>query len=814
MHHHLNYKQKSLHLALVLALSGYAVLPAFAAETATSDPTIRQYHIPAGDLSSALQALAGESGLILTFAPEQTAGKQSNSLNGNYTIEQAFEVLLNGTGLTTRKNQNNQYYLIKSSTPVAPAPNNHSAKEAETLPEVKVVDHIDHLAINNLQNEGKTADGYKVETISSVGALGRMKLQDTPFAMSVVPQELIQNIQAQSPDDIYKLNPSTRTTTPQITGFSPNVNIRGFGGYNTAENGMRRAYNHVATMEDKERVEILNGLSGFLYGAASPGGMINFVYKRPTIERLSSVTVGNYGGDQYYVHGDFGGRIDDEGRVGYRLNIVKQDGGTAIDHQSIRRELVSGAIDWQVTDKLLMEFNAAYNHYLTTGPSAYWYVKPGVKRPSAPDASKYWGQQWGDDEFRNLKLMGKVSYKLNDYVTLRGAYMRDYIDREGSAGTYNYPDSATSYTQLALAGDNTSDIFNAGQIFADINFDTGAITHKVTTGYYMNSDLSRGSDYDSGFFNLGPFPMNRPTYVAKPAFNADNSAMFTQGKDLNENYVLGDLVTFSDQWSALVGVNRSRLLSYSYGSPGVRDSDSSYDKSRTSPVTSLLYKPAPWLTSYLSYIEGLEAGGRAPNTVQYTNANQAMPPMVSRQKELGIKASVGNLLLTSAIFEIEKAYQYTEINGGSSTYRQSGRQNHKGIEFGATGKVTDQWTVISGLTLLDPTIKKSDLAGNDPINVPKQFAKVYSEYALSQVPGLTMTGGIYYTGKQYADDINADRLPSVVTVDIGARYHTVVSNHPLTLRLNINNLFDKNYWLNSYYVGAPRSVAFSANLQF
>jgi iron complex outermembrane recepter protein len=812
--YHRKYKQKSLHLALLLALSGYATMPAFAEEAAMPNQAVKQYRIPAGDLSSALQTLAGESSLILTFAPEQTAGKQSNGLNGNYTVEQAFEVLLNGTGLAARKNQNNQYYLIKSSVPATPAPGNRSAKEAETLPEVKVVDHTDNLASNNLQNEGKAVNGYKVDTISSVGALGKMKLQDTPFAISVVPQELIQNIQAQSPDDVYKLNPSTRTTTPQITGFSPNVNIRGFDGYNTAENGMRRPTNHVATMEDKERVEILNGLSGFLYGAASPGGMVNFVYKRPTIERLSNVTVGNYGGDQYYVHGDFGGRIDDEGRVGYRLNIVKQDGGTAIDHQSIRRELVSGAIDWQITDKLLLEFNAAYNHYLTERPSAYWYVDTGMKRPSAPDASKYWGQKWGSDEFRNVKLMGKVTYELNDYLTLRGAFMRDYVDREGSAGTYNYPDATPTYTQLALAGDNTADIFNASQIFADIKFDTGDISHKVTTGYYMNSDLYRGSSYDSGAFNLGPFSLDRPTYVTKPAFAADNSAMFTKGKDLNENYVIGDLITFNEQWSALAGVNRSRILSYSYASPGIRDSGNEYDKSRTSPVASLLYKPVPWLTSYLSYVEGLESGGRAPNTVQYTNANQAMPPMVSRQQEFGIKATVGNLLLTSAIFEIEKAYQYTEVNGLTSTYRQNGRQNHKGIEFGVTGKVTDQWTVISGLTLLDPTIKNADLAGKDPINVPKEFAKIYSEYALNDIPGLILTSGVYYTGKQYADDANTDRLPSFVTADIGARYKTVVSNHPVTFRLNINNLFDRNYWLNSYYVGAPRSVAFSANLQF
>ena len=805
---HPYYSQKTLQLALLLAFQGVLSAPAWAEDSPSAVQTTRSYHIPAGDLATALQTLAGESGLVLTFTPEQTAGKQSTLLNGRYSIEQAFEILLTGSGLAGQKNAHHQYSLIKATTP-PPNANRSEPQEIDTLPEVKVSEKVDSTTSSYLQKEGTVAEGYRVKTISSVGALGTMKLQDTPYAMSVIPQELIQNIQAQSPDDIYKLNPSTRTITPQVTGFSPNVSIRGFDGYNTAENGLRRAYNHAATMEDKERVEILNGLSGFLYGAASPGGMINFVYKRPTMERLNRVSLGNYGGDQYYLHGDFGGRIDEDGSAGYRLNIVTQNGGTAVDHQSIRRELVSGAIDWQITDKLLLELNAVYNHYLTNGVGAYWYVAPGVQRPSAPDADKLWNQKWNSDEFHNVKLMTRVNYQLNDAITLRAAYMRDHIDRSASASTYNYPSSATSYTQLALAGDNTSSIFNAGQIFADIHFNTGTVAHKVTTGYYMNSALSRGSNYDSGLFNLGPFSLDRPHYVSRPAFAPDTSSMFTKGKDINENYVIGDLVSFNDAWSALVGVNRSRILSTSYSDPGVRSANNSYDQSRTSPATSLIYKPTPWLTSYLSYIEGLESGGRAPSTA--INQYQTMAPMVSRQQEFGIKATVGQLLLTSAIFEIEKAYQFTDSN---NIYRQSGRQSHKGIEFGATGKVTDQWTVMTGLTLLDPTIKKSENAGKDPVNVARQTAKIYSEYAMENIPGLTVTGGLYYTGKQYANEANTDRLPSVVTADIGLRYQTMLSNHPLTLRVNMNNVFDKSYWLNAYYVGAPRTVAFSANMQF
>ena len=791
-----------LHLAIVACLC--QMTQAHAADTSTAS----HLQIAAQPLGQALTELAAKTGMLIGVDADLVRNKQAKPINGQYQPEDALTALLAGSGLQAVKGSNGSYTLKPNPANVE-KPQSHA--EPTTLPEVSV--SAANESSTSVQDEGKAADGYRVKTITSVGALGSMRLQDTPYAISVIPQELIQNIQAQSPDDVYKLNPSTRTTTPQITGFSPNVNIRGFDGYNTAEDGMRRAYNHAATMEDKERVEVLNGLSGFLYGAASPGGMINFVYKRPTMERLNSVTVGNYGGSQAYVHGDFGGRIDDEGRAGYRLNVVKQDGGTALDHQSIQRELISGAIDWQITDKLLLELNAVYNHYKIDAVSPYWYVASGIQRPSAPDTSKYWGQKWSGDEFHNTKLMSKLTYQLNDHITLRGAYMRDYINREGTAGTYNYPQSSTTYQQLALAGADSEDVYNAGQAFADIRFDTGSISHKVTTGYFMNSDLFRGSDYDSGASTLGPFSMRSPTYVAKPAFAADTASLYTKGRDINENLMLGDLVTFNEQWSMLAGVNRSRILSLSYNEDNSKSS--SYDKSRTSPAISLIYKPMPWLTSYLSYIEGLEAGGRAPTSLIYTNHGEVMPPMVSRQQEFGLKASVGKVLLTTAIFEIEKAYQYTEvIDSSSSVYRQNGRQNHKGIEFGATGKATDRLTVITGLTLMDATVKKSENAGNVPMNVAQQFAKVYSEYQIPGVEGLTLTGGVYYTGKQYADDANTDRLPSFVTADIGARYQTTVSNRPLTLRLNVNNLFDKDYWLNAYYLGTPRSLAFSAQMQF
>jgi iron complex outermembrane receptor protein len=751
--------------------------------------------LPAQPLAAALNELSRQTGTQILASGDTVARIGAPAVSGRLTLQQALDRLLAGSRLSASRE--GSAVVIRSAA---------ATESANTLPPVQVTANLELDSTAALQKEATAADGYRPKTVSSVGALGSMSLQDTPFSISVVPRELIQNIQAQSPDDIYKLNPSTRTTTPQITSWTPAVNIRGFDGYNTAEDGLRRIYNHAAVVEDKERVEILNGLSGFLFGAAPPGGMINSVYKRPTVERLNSVTVGNYGGSQGYVHGDFGGRFDEAGRVGYRLNVVKAEGGTAIDDQKINRTLVSAAIDWQVTDKLLLEFNGVYNKYRTSGTSAYWFFN-GVPHGRAPDAKRNWSQPWISDEFENTKLLSKATYRLNDNVTLRGAYMRDNIDRPVQDHSLNNVSSLDGFNQLRQRSGRTRDAFTAASAMADISFNTGPLAHKLTLGYYMYSDKSWSTDYAPSTGYEGPYPFNAPTYVPEAQFPPNTTLPYYAGRVTNTNYVIGDNIQFNDQWSVIAGINRSNIRTQTLDSSGAR-LQPDYDKRRNSPSISLVFKPVPWLSTYASYIEGLEQGGVAPETA--TNARAILPPMVSKQKEIGLKATVGDLLLTTALFDIEKAYEFTD---GNNTYTQNGRQNHKGIEFSASGKITSKWTVVSGVTALDAKVKGSDFNGNSPQNVAKVIAKIYSEYELP-VPGLTLTGGIYYTGKQWADAGNTDRLPAVTTADIGIRYATKAAGKPLTLRLNVANVTNKSYWLNSYYTGAPRSVAFSAQLQF
>ena len=94
------------------------------------------------------------------------------------------------------------------------------------------------------------------------------------------------------------------------------------------------------------------------------------------------------------------------------------------------------------------------------------------------------------------------------------------------------------------------------------------------------------------------------------------------------------------------------------------------------------------------------------------------------------------------------------------------------------------------------------------------MGKIYAEYALPWIPGFSLTGGIYYTGEQYGNTTNTDKIPSYTLYDVGARYATRVLNKSLVVRLNVINLTGKNYWQNANYLGVPRTVAFSVSMMF
>jgi len=793
-------------LAVAIAIAApLAATPLIAAEQ-----TQRSYNLPAAPLASTLNQIASQAGIALALDPALASGKTSAPVKGEYSGVVALEQALRGTGLQLQQSSAGTYSLVAVEEGVLALPSTN-------------------INANVTSADGSAAAGYRAENVKNVGALGGMKLQDTPYSMSVVSQEFLKNTQTTSLDDVFKRNPATQLYGPRAAGYASAVAIRGFSGsgnMNIANDGLRFTNGADAGnfIEDTEQLEIITGLTGFLYGPATPGGLVNYVLKRPTYERYNSVTLGNAGGENYYMHGDFGGKIDDAGVFAYRLNVLTQDGETAIDLQKHRREMISAALDWNVNDDLQIQFDASHRKNEVRGLSSYWYVYPGAERPDASSLKndKLYSQKWSFSDNETDKAGVRANWRLNDTFTLRAAFAaQQYTDEF----TYTGPTISTTgrYSQPLYAFAPIETEEKSGSLFLDAAFATGPLGHKLTVGYQGNT--SRVKQYEDHIPYPGPqytspvgeIPLDQRPQVDKPSYSIGHGDQRLANSSETNNFLLGDIITFNEQWSTILGVTHTQIKSYAnefvyakaFGTP---ETETRYNKTKTSPNISLIYKPVPWLTTYATYIEGLQSGGTVPN--DGVNAGQILPPQVSEQYEIGAKATVGETLFTLAFFNIDKPNNYKNSLG---YYTQDGRQENNGMEFSVTGKVVPELTVVGGITLLDPKVKKTAVTaneGNAPTNVAKQLAKVYAEYDLDAVPGLALTGGAYYTGKQYADEANHESLPSFTTFDAGARYKTHVADNDVTFRLNVANLGNKEYWLNSFYLGDPRTVQFSAQLEF
>ena len=685
---------------------------------------------------------------------------------------------------------------------------------ASTLPAVTVT--------STREATGTADEGYRDDRVSQVGPWQGRKLQDTPYSITVFSEDLMKNLQATSADQVLRINPTLQLTRTQSENNQPTMILRGFNFYSSYRDGVPDdQYGHATTIEDTERIEVFNGLSGFLYGAGNVGGLLNYVSKRSTDERLNELTAYSLGNKAWNLHGDFGGKFDAEGRFGYRLNLARQRGETPIKGQAIDRDLYSLILDAKPRNDLYLMVSAARLDYDVLGSQASW-VATAATRPSANALrnDRSYGPGWTRRWYQTNRYMAKAEWDVNAALRLRAAYLKSDGTRNyaGSPATNTFT-SRTTYNQVItnIYAPGVTDVLSyqhdeSGAAYADFSFSTGRIGHKLTAGYqYSDSGQDRWSQgaerIDGGASSIdAPRYISRPDTVA-PTLRGTRSEWFST---IKKSVVLGDDIVFNERWSLLAGLAYTTI------------STNHEERSALTPSVSLLFRPIPDLTNYLTYMESLESGGRATEQYQgadVVNSGQVFPPLLSRQLELGAKYSLGGVLLSGALFQINKGLQYYDVsNPAAPVYVQDGRQVHRGVEFTAIGQVTPNLSVLGGFTWLDPEIKKQAqdrrLEGKRPSLVADKMLKLRLEYAVSAVPGLSLSGGVIHTSASYADLLNTDRLPSYTVFDAGARYPVGPTSNPVILRLNVTNLTNRHYWSRNDALGEPRIVMLSASYKF
>ena len=249
---------------------------------------------------------------------------------------------------------------------------------------------------------------YRVPAVDSLGPLGIGAALDTPYSIGVLPLDLIENSQAVNFKDVSKYLPLVAYQEQQ----GPDIlrpQTRGMQGgnfQNTSIDGMTMYITVATAMEQFQQIEVVNGLSAFLYGPANPSGMFNFVSKRPTQNDLHEVSV-TYNSDSIgTAHIDFGGPIDKNGVVSYRAAMRFTAQGMAGWTRAISaaRWGISASMCGPGTARVL-ELNYSDYHLTDTGYPGWFTYGQKIQLPSAPNPQLVgYGQSYlGTDlEDRNL----------------------------------------------------------------------------------------------------------------------------------------------------------------------------------------------------------------------------------------------------------------------------------------------------------------------------------------------------------------------------------------------------------------------------
>ncbi|KVX08588.1 ligand-gated channel protein [Burkholderia ubonensis] len=675
------------------------------------------------------------------------------------------------------------------------------AADAATLPAVNVT--ATHDSPQHLRDE------------ISGGALGGLRQLDTPFSTTIVTSEELEARRPYKLGDVFAGDASVSDNSGAYGAWASYATVRGM--QVDWQNGFKIdglpfvAYGITMPYEQLDRVELLKGLGGFMYGFATPGGVINYVTKQPGAAPVRSIDVGYRSTNIWTEHVDLGQRFGPNGMFGARLNATHEEGKTYNDG-NIRRDSVSLALQANLTRDLSVNFGALYQARRTTGqtPSIFMGGYKGVALPATISGGTT--NLGGGDQYLNTNLQlytFGAQYQLAPDWQLSATYSYSKATRKRNESTLALQNAAGDYTDSRYVG-MEDHRFSQWQAMLEGKVRTGPFSHRIVLGAAWQK---QANDYstNSVFQSLGAGNL----YAPNP-YRFDSPHGFVQYRDseiTQKSLFASDTIALTERWSVLAGARYMNYAQTSFKPTG--GTNPGYAQSGVvTPTFAVMFKVAPAATAYASYVESLEPGSRVNDV--YANAGQVLKPLRSKQYEVGIKSEQARWSATAALFRIERMAEYANA---ANVYVQDGEAVFQGLELGATAQLGRQWNAGLDLMLLDAWYAKGAANnGNRVAGAPRFVVAGKLGYAVPAAPGLTLGVDAKFTGATPLRAAGGIDAPGFLIVNAGASYLTRIGRHDVTLRASLDNLLNRRYWEFQYadYVkpGDPRTVSVSARIDF
>lgn len=763
-----------------LAWAGYALaaagvgglalsVTAAAAAEAAAPAARKAYDIPAGPLEATLNRFGREAGILLSFPSELTAGLQSPGLTGTRSVVEAWPLLLKGTGLAAVQEANGGWTLVKRPEPPS-AGGSASIEAVTTLPSIRVS------APDDAERGTGPVRGYAATRTASAMKTDT-PLLETPQSIAVVGAAQVTDQKATSVTEALAYTPGVMIDP----GYANSYDVfysRGFrlqdGNGSVYRDGLKLGGSGWATGQQEpyglERIELLKGAASVLYGAAAPGGVLNVVTKQPHPGHVNEVVVeaGNYA--HRAVAADLGGALSET--LTGRLVLLARNADTSVDHIPNDTRYVAPSLRWapdaDTSVTLLAHFTERRTAYIWGVPiEGSLLPSPYGKLPR----ERFVGEPGFDRQDTTQSSLGwLVSHRLGDGISLQHGLR--WIDSENHVRFTNLrgPSAADPRVYERRAFDEletTHGISTDTRLQAD--FDTGRLSHKAVVGV----DYSRhhvGSVWQLA--TLGPLDLFAPVYGAAPGtfaplFN-DQDKQRRLGLYLQDQVKLGTV-------TALAGLRRDEVSSELNGT-----------KEKTGATTGRLgavWEVAPGIAPFASWSQSFEAVSGTDNN------NARYKPTRGEQWELGVRWQRGAFMASAAVFDLVQT-NVLKSRADLPKAVQTGEVQSRGLELEAKGPIARDVQLIASYAYTDAKVTQSE----DPAEIgqainylPRHQAAVWVRLDNVGTQGVHVGLGARHTGSTEDVGGTGAGVPATTTFDALVGYTT----GPWTLRLNVNNLADK-----------------------
>lgn len=670
-----------------------------------------------------------------------------------------------------------------------------------------------------LENVQVTARNAKV--VSS-GGLGARSILDTPFSVSAVDQQEILDRQAVMVTEILKGDAAARTASNGVVSIIPEVTVRGLlldqlNSYKI--DGMAFPNRTSLPAEHFQQVELLKGLSGFMYGFGTPGGIINYISKRPKPNDPTLTLSSGFSSD-----GTFKGVVDANlqaganDAAGLRFVGVREQGDTYVDDNGhLKRTSASLATTFHLNDVFTLLADGLYQKRATDGVIYATYLPAAdasIPLPAPVDGRSNLaetGSFYHDTtKVATVSLDMDISYDWKASLSYRYADM-DAAWREGDVNVFN---AAGDYRFREYVGLQNHK-YDQLQFLSIGQWQTGPVSHELTFGASWQK-LMQYNDATSGTYNLdGVSNLYRPTRIVGSFMSPYTHDLFKALEIEQKALFASDTLSWG-RFSFLAGLRYNQFEQSNLNAAGTLTA--SYKANPVTPTASIRFKPREDMMIYVSYVEALEKGGQA--SVIHKNYGEIFGPLESNQYEVGFKTEQKFWDASIAAFRIERGAEYTRIIDRESYYVQDGLSRFQGVEGSVNLRPTDEISLnLSGMYLDAKLVEGAINVGNRIPGAAEWQGAVQLEYAPRAIQGLKFIGSMNYLGESKLEASNMRSVPGFVTADLAARY-TLGTRRPVTLYAALKNIADRRYWTirNSgtpaLQQGAPQTVALGMSVAF